>query len=660
MKPNIQSIMGPAGLLSKHFESYEVRHEQIAMAEAVTRAIENERHLVVEAGTGVGKSLAYLIPFISWTKDEQKKVVVSTYTKTLQEQLVRKDLPFLEKALGIDFQYTLLMGSENYLCLRRLYRSANAGLFDSKEQIRTLDRILKWSVTAKQGIRSELDFEAPSGMWGNLCRETELCMGKKCTYFDRCFYTHARKKAQHAHILVINHHLFFANIASGYRVLPKYDAIVFDEAHLIEDVATNYLGSEVSNFRLKYLTDKIYNPKTKKGFLSYAKTPEALSNEVQRIIEQVDIGQRQFFGDILIKLEGKPGTHRILAKDFVPNTLAEPLKEFHHVIGKLLDVTKDEEDRTELDAARMRCVEIGSDVEIFLNQALENHVYWVDIQERRKGGHRVAAKMVPIEIAPILKQELFEETSRVILTSATLSVGDSFEFFKGRIGFEDGDALRVDSPFNYQDHALLYSMRDMPDPGLENQKFNAKVPEIVKEILVICRGRAFVLFTSYHLLNRTYNELKDALSGMTLLKQGELPRFALLERFKQAENAVLFGTSSFWQGIDVPGKALECVVITKLPFAVPDDPITQAKLEQIRKTNKNSFMTYQVPQAVILFKQGFGRLIRTKKDTGMVAVLDPRIHTKGYGRFFMQALPPCPRTEDLDTVREFFERINKK
>ncbi len=652
--------MGSKGLLSKHLDSYEVRHEQIAMAEAVARSIENERHLVVEAGTGVGKSLAYLIPFIAWTKNEQKKALVSTYTKTLQEQLVRKDLPFLEKALGIDFQYSLFMGSENYLCLRRLYRSTNAGLFDSKEHLRTLDRVLKWSVTAKQGIRSELDFEVLPGMWHELCRQTELCMGKKCTYFDRCFYTHARKKAQHAQILVVNHHLFFANIASGYRVLPKYDAIVFDEAHLIEDVATNYLGSEVSNFRLKYLTDRIYNPKTKKGFLSYAKIPEALSSEVQNIIERVDIGQRQFFGDILIKLEGKPGTHRILAKDFVPDTLADPLKEFHHIIGKLLDETRDEEDRTELDAARVRCVEIGSDLEIFLSQTLENHVYWVDIQKRRKGGHRVAAKMVPIEIAPILKQEIFDETSRVILTSATLSAGGSFEFLKGRIGLEEGDELKVDSPFDYQNHALLYSIRDMPDPGLENQKFNARVPEMVKELLAICGGRAFVLFTSYHLLNRTYDELKDVLPGMTLLRQGDMPRFALLERFKHTENPVLFGKSSFWLGIDVPGKALECVVITKLPFAVPDDPITQAKLEQIRKANKNPFMTYQVPQAVILFKQGFGRLIRTQKDTGMVAVLDPRIHTKGYGRFFMQALPPCSRTGALDTVREFFERINKK
>jgi ATP-dependent DNA helicase DinG len=332
----------------------------------------------------------------------------------------------------------------------------------------------------------------------------------------------------------------------------------------------------------------------------------------------------------------------------------------HHVIGKLLDETKDEEDRAELDAARIRCVEIGGDLEFFLNQALENHVYWVDIQQRRRGGHRVAAKMAPIEVAPILKQEIFEETSRVVLTSATLSVGSSFEFFKARIGLEEGDELKVDSPFDYQNHALLYSRRDMPDPGLENNNFNAKIPEIVRQILIICGGRAFVLFTSYHLLNRTYDALKGALSGMTLLKQGDLPRFALLERFKQAENPVLFGTSSFWQGIDVPGKALECVVITKLPFAVPDDPITQAKLEQIRKANKNPFMTYQMPQAVILFKQGFGRLIRTQKDTGMVAVLDPRIHTKSYGRFFMEALPPCSRTEDLDTVRGFFRVIAER
>lgn len=651
--------MGPGGLLSKHFESYEVRHEQIAMAEAVADAINNERHLVVEAGTGVGKSLAYLIPFIAWAKDEQKKVVVATYTKTLQEQLVRKDLPFLEKVLGIDFQYALFMGSENYLCLRRLYRAANAGLFDSREQIRMVDRILQWSVTTKKGIRSEIDFEVSSGVWQQICRETELCIGKKCTYFERCFYTRARKKALYAEILVINHHLFFAHIASGYRVLPKYDALVFDEAHLIEDVATNYLGGEISNLRLKYLTGKIYNPKTKKGFLSYAKVPEVLAGEVKQSIEKVDIAQQQFFGDMLIRLKGKAGTHRILAKDFVANTLSEPLKEFHHAIGKLLDETKNEEDRAELDAARSRCVEIGSDLETFLSQGLENHVYWVDIQERRKRERRVAAKMVPIEVAPILRQEIFERTSRVILTSATLSVGGAFEFFKGRIGLEGGDELRVDSPFDYHNHALLYSMRDMPDPGLENQKFNARIAEMVGELLAICGGRAFVLFTSYHLLNRTYDELKATLSNMTLLKQGDLPRFALLERFKQAENAVLFGTSSFWQGIDVPGKALECVVITKLPFAVPDDPITQAKLEQIRKTNKNPFMTYQVPQAVISFKQGFGRLIRTRKDTGMVAVLDPRIHTKGYGRFFLQALPPCSRTEDLDTVRAFFKEINE-
>jgi ATP-dependent DNA helicase DinG len=657
MKSDIQSIMAAGGLLSRHLGSYETRHEQIAMAEAVARAIKEKRHLVVEAGTGVGKSLAYLIPFILRTKEKQERVLVSTYTKTLQEQLVRKDLPFLEKVLGIDFRYMLFMGSENYLCLRRLYRTVDTGLFDTKEKILNLDKVLEWSRTTKNGMRSELAFEVPWAIWSEICRETDLCLGKKCPHLEGCFYTRARKKAHQAQILVINHHLFFANIASGYRVLPRYDSIVFDEAHLIEDVATNYLGREVSNFRLKFLCDKIYNPRTQKGLLPYAKVSERLSGEVHTAIERVNAGQNRFFGEILLKLEARPGTHRIRAKDFVPNSLVEPLREFYGVIGRLTDEIRDEEILAELDAERRRCIEIGNDLEIFLTQALGDHVYWVDIRERPRRGQRVAAKMVPIKVASILKEAIFEETFPVILTSATLSVAGSFEFFKRRVGVENGDELRVDSSFDYQHQALLYSVRDMPDPGLENQKFTERVPEIARDLLRACGGRAFVLFTSYHLLNSTYDALCGTLSDMTLLKQGDMPRFDLLERFKQAQNPVLFGTSSFWQGIDVPGKALECVVITKLPFAVPDDPVTEARLEEIRKARKNPFMTYQVPQAVILFKQGFGRLIRTKADAGMVAVLDPRVHTKGYGRFFIDALPSCLRTEELDTVRTFFDKI---
>lgn len=651
--------LGEGGIISQRLQNYEFRPEQLQMAKAISEAIEFNKHLIVEAGTGVGKSLAYLVPFIIYAARDDKKVIISTYTKTLQNQLYLKDLPFLKESLGIEFDYALCLGSENYLCLRRLNSEHTYDLFDSDIELKEMKRLLQWSSKTESGIKSDLDFIPKDGVWDNVCRDSDLCLGKKCHYKKDCFYRKAKKQEKNSHILVTNHSLFFTNLASGGQVLPNFHAVVFDEAQTLEDVAATYLGFEVSNTKIKYLFDSIYNPKTRKGllikFMSFnAQLIRKLETELAESREASD----NFFQEISEIFGQESDSKRIRTKNIAFNYLEEPLKHLTSSLSELLDYVEDEEDVILIKSYLKRCAGILAALSFILNHEREDYVYWIEILKRKRG-IRYSLLAAPVEIALEMRKQLFSKIKPIILTSATLSTNNNFEFIRRRLGIEDSNELLLDSPFNYEENVLLYLPKKIEDPNDKFEIFQKQASEYIKKIIDIMKGRTFILFTSYKMLNAIFEDLALSYRDINLLRQGDKPRYTLLSDFKKTENAVLLGTTTFWQGVDVPGKSLECVIITKLPFLVPDDPITEARMELIESRGGNPFIEYQMPQAIMMFKQGFGRLIRTKSDRGVVAVLDPRIRTRFYGRSFINALPKCQYTFDIDDINNFFDEVER-
>lgn len=649
---NLEEIFGENGRLARCLKGYEPRPQQVQMAQAIEQAVRQESHLIVEAGTGVGKSLAYLIPFALWAIEGKKRVVVSTYTKALQEQLVKKDLPFLRDGLGIELRFALCLGSENYLCCRRLAQVRQHGLFDSPGEVGELEQILAWRGKTAHGLRTELAFEPSAKLWGRVSRESDLCLGKECPHIPGCYYREARNRALNAHILVINHHLYFANLAAEGNVLPEFDGVVFDEAHELEEVATNYLGLEVSNFQVRYLLDSLLARRRDRGLLLRWKGMEEERERTEGQVEAVRGTAQEFFFRMADRLQGKKSPYRIRQKEFFPNLLEEPLFQLGKNLRRLKEKAEVEEDEREIQAYEGRCYELATSLRVILQQEEEGCVYWAEA-EGEGGRARYSLHAAPIDISAKLKEAVFDRIHPVVLTSATLAVDRSFAFLRGRIGLEEAEELLLDSPFDYAHQALLYLPPALPDPGREPEGHLREVIRQTRGLLEITRGRTFVLFTSYRMLEQAFEALSGTLEELRFLRQGEKPRYRLLEEFKEDPYSVLFGTSSFWQGVDVPGRALECVILAKLPFAVPDDPVIEAKIEHLTAQGQDPFLSYQLPQAVVLLKQGFGRLIRTHGDRGVVAVLDPRIQTRSYGRTFLRSLPSCPRTSSLKQVREF-------
>jgi len=658
---DLEQIFKNDGLIARHLENYEFRPEQIQMAEAVERSITSARDLIVEAGTGVGKSLAYLVPFVKWSIRFNKKVVISTYTKTLQEQLIKKDLPNLLGILGLNFRFTLCLGGQNYLCLRRLNQSYHYDLFESDREIKEITRISKWQQKSETGLRSDLGFKVSESTWGKICRESDLCLGKECLYRKDCFYNKARLQQFKSQILVTNHHLYFANLISGGKVLPNFDAVVFDEAHTLEDVATNYLGIELSNFKLKFFLDSIFNPQSGKGLLVRIRNlNRKRAKDLEKKLNESRIAAQSFFSGLISKFGVDSNVLRIRTKDFIFNHLKEPLLGLTSILAGFLDDAKKEEQRLEIKSFVARGKEINSNLEAIMNMSLEGYVYWVEIRNRpRRPKYSLCA--APIDISAEFKNKVLDKVKPIIFTSATLSTNGNFEFKKRGLGIEEADGLLLGSPFDYRENTLLYIPADMPDPSIEFESYQKEAIAEIKRILSVMNGRTFVLFTSFKMLDATYDTLKDDLIDLNVLRQGDAPRYKLLEKFKRRDSSVLLGTNTFWQGVDVPGRALECVIISKLPFAVPEEPIIEARMELLRSQNKDPFVHYQIPQAIIMLRQGFGRLIRTKTDIGMVAILDPRIKSRFYGKSFLDALPVCQETSRLEQVqRFFFEKKNKE
>lgn len=650
----VRDILGAEGSLAKRLPGYEVRPQQLEMADAVADALVGRHHLMVEAGTGTGKSFAYLVPAILHATakqherdDRPRRVVISTHTISLQEQLLSKDLPLLNSVIPREFSAVLVKGRGNYLSLRRLANARERArtLFQRPEHFDELEAIIGWSDKTADGSRSDLTFTPAGVLWEEIASDSGNCLGRACPTFQDCFYYRARRRTQHAQILVVNHALFFSDLALrrlGVNLIPPYDAVVFDEAHTVEEVASDHLGLRVSSSQIDYNLRRLYNDHTNRGLLV-----DGVSQRAQQQVNHSREMADAFFGDLedWLLSQGAGFNGRVHEPRIVSERLTASLAELARQVKHRGEQVADETQRQDYLAAAERLVALADLVERWLEQAVKDCVYWVERSVDRNGFSRVSLAAAPVDVGTVLREQLFQEVPSVIMASATLTTGENdFGFAQSRIGVTKTDTLKVGSPFDYERQVTVIVVDDMPDPVRDRDAFERLSTQMIQRYVLRTKGHAFALFTSYDMLRRTARELAPTLQQheLGLYSQAEgMPRHLMLERFKEDPEAVLLGTDSFWQGVDVPGDALQNVIITKLPFRVPDQPLTQARMESIRAEGRDPFREFSLPEAIIRFRQGFGRLIRTQQDRGIVVVLDPRIVTRAYGRQFLASLPKC-------------------
>lgn len=649
---SVEGVLGDGGLVSQAFDGFEVRAEQVEMAKEIKDAFGKKYHLAVEAGTGVGKSFAYLVGAIDQVQ-KGRKVLISTYTINLQQQLINKDIPFLAEILSCEFTAELAKGRTNYLCKRRLEYALKKqrNLFDDLGD--ELEDIAKWAADSSDGSLSDIPATPSSDAWDAVQSEHGNCLGRKCSEHKECFYWNARRRLERADIVVANHAMMFSDLVlkevnSG--ILPEYDFVVIDEAHNVEHVAEDHFGINISNFTISYLLRRLYNTRTKRGVLAVKKAAEAIE-----LCGAVEDASSEFFGNVRgwYDDEGKK-TNGKCKKGFTEDCLSGAVKELRLSLANLVKGSEEADDNSELTRYIDRCKSIEDDIKSFLEQGNDEGVYWIEATGGRRS--RTALRSAPLDVGPFVKRCLFDMYDSVVTTSATLSCDgpdekSGFQFFASRIGLDVFKAIRLGSPFDYENNVTMYVEANLPEPN--SPDYEDAAAEAIKKYLVQSDGRAFVLFTSYKMLKNMARNLEDFFieNEMELLCQGAgVDRGRLLERFKGDYRSVLFGTDSFWQGVDVPGESLSNVIIMRLPFAVPNHPLIEGRIEQIRSRGENPFFTYQLPTAIIKFKQGFGRLIRNKTDKGIVVVLDSRLVRKNYGRMFVNAVEKCKMVVVTDEI----------
>ena len=632
-----RSFFAPRGALSEWHPNYEFRPGQLEMAEAVEAAIDERKHLLVEAGTGTGKSLAYLVPAIL----SGKRVVVSTGTKNLQEQLFFKDIPFLQQHFANQLRVTYMKGRSNYACRQKIYDAEREPILSGLEEVADFQIIREWEKNTETGDRAEIKtLPESSSAWAKVDARGELCTGQKCAQFERCFITEMQRRALASDIIIVNHHLFFADLAVKENdfasIIPDYEAVVFDEAHELEDVAGQYFGLSVSNFMIDDL---------RKDILSLARRKNLGTPDLDRVLIDLQAATERFFACFPAQ-EGRTGFQR--RAEFVRQfeDVYQDLLSSLEITGVQLQMIRESMDEVVPLFGRARSLQ--ESLKQYLEGVAEDFVYWI---ERRNRG--VYLQAVPINISNLLSEKLFDKVPSTILTSATLSVEGGFDYLIKRLGIPYARTLNVASPFNFQEQALLYVPQHLPDP--RDASFLKAAAEEIVRILKHSRGRAFVLCTSYQAMRNLHDKVTYEIDYPVLL-QGTAPRNALLDEFKATPHAVLFATSSFWQGVDVQGDQLSCVIIDKLPFAVPSDPVVAARTDAVRRAGGEPFREYQIPQAAIALKQGFGRLIRSRTDRGVLVLLDNRITRQRYGQIFFDSLPDYAFTTEIAQVEEFFYR----
>ncbi|HEX8735812.1 MAG TPA: ATP-dependent DNA helicase [Pyrinomonadaceae bacterium] len=647
----MEEIFGKNGLIARYHKEYEFRPGQIKMAAAVLRAFEEKKHLIVEAGTGTGKTLAYLVPAIAAALGQNKRIVISTGTKNLQEQLMEKDIPFLQKIMPKKFTAAYMKGRSNYACLHRIKKAETQPILESLDEFDSFQKVSRWSRESETGDKAELiDLPENLSYWRDINAKGEACIGQKCAEFENCFITRMRARAEEADIVIVNHHLFFADLnirGNEYgRVLPDYAAVIFDEAHLIEDIAADYFGFQVSSFQIDELVRDVEHLPI---------TDVALNRDLTKLSAKI-IGLADQFWARFVQGRSQDGRFPLVQGAFAQRTKsgeieATPLGEAYFNLDNALERLENtlgnlKDDKSEIESIVRRTRQTRFDLDFICTQAEKNYVYWL---ERR--GRGIFLRASPSDVSALLQDKLFDKTETVVMTSATLSSNGKFDFIKSRLGLdnENSDSLLAPSSFHYEKQAIVYLPKAMPDPRAPEFLQHA-ANEIVK-IVNVTKGHAFVLCTSNQSMNALY-ELVSLRVDFPCFVQGSMMKSALLDRFKNTNNAVLFATSSFWQGVDVRGEQLSCVIIDKLPFAVPTDPIVAARTRFIDENGGKSFFDYSVPQAIITLKQGVGRLIRSATDKGVIAILDPRLRTKGYGRDFLNSLPRMRITAELKDVAQ--------
>lgn len=649
----MDDVFGPSGLLSKFHRQYEFREGQVKMANEVAEAFAKKRHLIVEAGTGTGKTLAYLIPAIAFALSEKKRVIISTGTKNLQEQLMEKDIPFLQKALPKKFSAAYMKGRGNYACIYRVRKAEHQPILDGVHQVDEFDEVRRWTYETQTGDRRELvDLPEDLSFWHRINARGDVCIGQKCPDFEPCFITRMRARAEEADIVIVNHHLFFAdlNVRGNQfgRVIPDYGAVIFDEAHLIEDVAADYFGCQVSSFQIDELvrdTDTL------------PITDAVITRDLTKLAAKIVALADQFWIRFSIaRFDGRfPLAQDLFAYrdrngDSQPTSLGEAYFALDGALGSLVAaLDPHSETSPEVESLVRRVRQTRFDLDLVVTQTEKNYVYWLE-----KRGKGMFLRASPVDVSELLRGKLFDRLDTCILTSATLSSNGSFNFVRERLGLDTSktSGLTAPSSFDFERQAILYLPKAMPDP--RTPEFSQLAAGEIAKILRVTQGHAFVLCTSNQSMNALFEMVSSRVNYPCFL-QGSMSKAGLTERFRSTPNAVLFATSSFWQGVDVQGDQLSCVIIDKLPFAVPTDPIVAARARFIDENGGRSFFEYSVPQAVITLKQGVGRLIRSRSDRGIIAILDPRVRTKGYGRDFLRSLPRMRITSEIADLTPMLE-----